>query len=165
MVLNKRIVALAAAMALATALEPGAALAGARDERGPTVAEGRVDVVRGDLEAGLAAVKGRDWALARVYLQRAVDRDPQDPDALAAMGEVYLRLGDRASARRYTEAALIVEPEHRRALATLGELYLLSGNLPEARRTAEHLAVLCPRGCVERSRLQEAIAARAPGGS
>jgi hypothetical protein len=47
----------------------------------------------------------------------------------------------------------------------MGELYLLSGNMPEARRKAEQLAELCPRGCVERSRLQEAIAARAPGGS
>ncbi|HVO16992.1 MAG TPA: tetratricopeptide repeat protein [Alphaproteobacteria bacterium] len=165
MTLNKKIVALAAAMALTTLLDSGLALAGALDDSGASLAEGRVEVVRGDLEAGLAAIKGRDWPLARVYLQRAVDRDPQDPDALAAMGEVYLRLGDRATARQYTEAALIVEPEHRRALATMGEIYLLSGNMPEARRKAEQLAELCPRGCVERSRLQEAIAARAPGGS
>lgn len=165
MVLNKKIVALAAAVALATLLDSGLAPAGALDDSGVPFAESRAEVARGDLEAGLAAVKGRDWALARVYLQRAVDRDPQDPDALAAMGEVYLRLGDRATARRYTEAALIVDPEHKRALATMGELFVLSGDMPEARRKAAQLAELCPRGCVERTRLQEAIAAHAPGGS
>jgi Tfp pilus assembly protein PilF len=170
MTLKKKIVALAAALALTTLLDSGLVLAGplrgagAADAPGP-MAEGRMEAVRGDLEAGLAAVKGRDWTLARVYLQRAVDRDPQDPDALAAMGETYLRLGDSATARRYTEAALIVDPEHRRALAPMGELHVLSGDMAGARRKAEQLAALCPRGCAERTRLQEAIAAKAPGGS
>jgi Tfp pilus assembly protein PilF len=131
------------------------------------VAEGRTDVARGDLETGLAAMRGRDWTAARVYLQRAVDRDPQDPDALAAMGETYLRLGDRESAYQYIEAALIVEPENRRALATMGEISLASGNVAEARRRAGQLAEQCPRGCAERNRLEEAIVTKtgAQGGS
>ena len=132
-----------------------------------TAVRGRVDAARGDLDSGYAAMRDRDWALARVYLQRAIDRDPQDPDALAAMGEIYLRLGDRDGAYEYTEAALIVEPENRRALATMGELSLAAGNIAEARRRAAQLAEECPRGCAERSRLEEAIVIKtgAQGGS
>jgi Tfp pilus assembly protein PilF len=113
----------------------------------------------------MAAVKHGDWATARVYLQRAIDRDPQDPDALAAMGETWLRLGQREKAFQYLEAALIVDPDHRGAIASMGELSLAVGNVAEARRQAGHLAQLCPRGCAERSRLEEAIAAKTAGRS
>ena len=156
MVSRKRITLAAAALAaMAIAVGPAAAADRALAESG-----GRVDVVRGDLEAGIAAVKHGDWSLARVYLQRAIDRDPQDPDALAAMGETFLRLGQRDSALQYTEAALIVEPDHRNALATMGEIYLSLGKLPEARHKAFQLAEQCPQGCAERTRLDEAIAVR-----
>ena len=115
-----------------------------------------------------AAISRRAWrpcaaaigSSARVYLQRAIDRDPQDPDALAALGETYLRLGQAEKAFQYVEAALIVEPDNRSALATMGELSLTVGNVAEARRKAAQLAGLCPRGCAERARLEEAIAVK-----
>lgn len=161
-----KLATLAAAAALTAGLVAASASAGSPREMAESQAGTRIEVVRGDLEAGLAALRGRDYALARVYLQRAVDRDPQDPDALAAMGETYLRLGDRNNAFQYVEAALIVDPEHRRALATMGEIALAAGNVAEAQRKAGQLAGLCPTGCAERTRLQEAIAAHGgPGGS
>jgi Tfp pilus assembly protein PilF len=158
-----KLATLATAAVLTAGLVAASASAGSPRDTAEAQSGSRIEVVRGDLEAGLAALRGRDFALARVYLQRAVDRDPQDPDALAAMGETYLRLGDRNNAFQYTEAALIVDPEHRRALATMGEVYLAMGNMPEARRKAGQLAQLCPSGCAERTRLQEAIAAHGGG--
>ena len=159
MCVRKLVAPLALALAAVTFGFVGAASA-AGD---PAVAEARLGAARGDLEAGLAAMRGRDWALARVYLQRAVDRDPQDPDALAAMGETLLRLGDTDGAFLYAEAAVTVEPENRRAIATLGELALVAGNVAEARRRADQLAKLCPQGCAERSRLEAAIAGQVAG--
>jgi tetratricopeptide (TPR) repeat protein len=120
----------------------------------------------GDLENGIRAAKRGDWYLSVHYLERLVERDPQDADALALLGAGHQKLGHLARAARYYEAALVLEPGNRKAHRQLGEIYLAMRQTDKARAQAAILAKLCPQGCPELTALTRAIAAqtaRGPG--
>jgi len=111
-----------------------------------------------DYVAGKAAIDAKNWSAAIAALERAVQRDPRDPNAQNLLGYAYRNTGNLDAAFKHYEEALRIDPNHRGAHEYIGETYLLAGNLAKAK---EHLAALdriCTFGCEEYSDLKEAIA-------
>ena len=65
---------------------------------------------------------------AAAHLAKAVSLRPPQPGVLNALGDTYLRLGDRARAREVFERSVAIDPEQPDILARLAELGL--GNSP-----------------------------------
>jgi tetratricopeptide (TPR) repeat protein len=86
-----------------------------------------------------AAIFAEKYAAADAEetLQLILARDPWHPDALAALGDVYvgqLRLGD---AERSAKEALLVNPRHVDAHAVLARVELVEGRRAQARQRIE----------------------------
>jgi Flp pilus assembly protein TadD len=67
-----------------------------------------------DITVGLARTElamGRS-AEARKLIMEALDRTPDNPDALLAAGIILLRTGDRQAARRYLQHGVEVSPNY-----------------------------------------------------
>jgi Flp pilus assembly protein TadD len=78
-------------------------------------------------------IVGKDAALAGKYklaitsLERALNKDSKNADALNLLGYSYRKTGNFVNSLRYYQKALTIKPEHRGALEYLGELYLQTG--------------------------------------
>lgn len=156
--------AVAAAVLTLTAAPSGIAVA--TDGPRETVWAQRDANGAGDLENGIRAAKNGDWQLSIRYLERFVERDPQNADALGLLGTSHRKLGHLDQAVRYFEAALAIDPDNRTVRGEVGETYLALHQPEKARAHAAALARLCPRGCSELTTLTRAIAAqtaRGPG--
>ena len=101
--------------------------------------EGRLEVLRGDLEGGVATI------------ERALALDPTDPYArdLAARNHVKLaeRLyarGDREASRRAYERSAQVDPGHFLALYNLARFAFEDGDVASARRLTEEALAQAP---------------------
>jgi tetratricopeptide (TPR) repeat protein len=68
---------------------------------------------------------------ARAHFEQVVARQPDNPNALAGLGEVYWALGEPEKARPIFDALLANDPGNSRALAGLGALALAAGNTTE----------------------------------
>ena len=111
-----------------------------------------------DYVAGKTAIEAKNWSGAVDALERAVKRQPDNPDAQNLLGYAYRNSGNLDKAFKHYEEALRLDPKHRGAHEYIGETYLLAGNLEKAK---EHLAALdrlCLFGCEEYSDLKRAIA-------
>lgn len=84
-------------------------------------------------ELGDALVRSGDFPGARDAFGEAARLDPKDPFAWELVGELELRLGDRAAARAAFEAALKVKERPLPQLA-LGRMELVDGKREEARK-------------------------------
>ena len=73
---------------------------------------GRVAMKRGERAAreGDGKEAMRQIALARGFLERAIDLDGRDYKSHALLGQVLFNLNDRDGARRHLEASLAIEP-------------------------------------------------------
>jgi Flp pilus assembly protein TadD len=93
----------------------------------------------GALEAGYAALtEGRLDAAAEAY-RRAIERNPDERDALLGLAHIAHRQGRQAEARSYYEQVLRLEPHH--PVANAGLLTLLAeGDLQNATSRALELA-------------------------
>lgn len=112
-----------------------------------------------DYELGVSAVKARDFQRAVTLLQKAVQADPRNADALNYLGfsQRQLRRFDESLAAY--QKALALNPNHLGANEYLGELYLDLGNLDKARQQLATLQKLCPKGCEEYNDLNKAVGA------
>ncbi len=107
------------------------------------------------LKAGVEKIPGSEALLARLghtYLftgktadgletmQKVLEVNPDNVDALTGSAIVLGGWGQRDSARAYLERALAVEPESKYLRVTLAGNLAMGGNLPEAIRLFEKLA-------------------------
>ncbi|QOR40120.1 type IV pilus biogenesis/stability protein PilW [Billgrantia diversa] len=83
-----------------------ASLAEQQDEAGPTEAF---------TELGMAYLQRGNLPRAMAALNRALERDPDDPEALQAMAIVYQRQGEREQADKMFQRALAVDSDNSRA--------------------------------------------------
>jgi tetratricopeptide (TPR) repeat protein len=93
---------------------------------------GRVQMGRDDLEG------------ARESFQRALDRELDLPDALAALGDLMHRKGDWAAADKYLERATQLDPKLVGAIALRGINFLRMGDLRAAEETLEQALGIDP---------------------
>jgi tetratricopeptide (TPR) repeat protein len=141
---------------------------------------GEVSALSGDLEAALQAYQQAvalvpkdpayyrqlagfciryEYRLSEVGLpsaRQAVLLDPQGPDSLDVLGQVFFVLGDIDSARRFYLRALEANPEHAPALLHMGLVYMLQGERQRARQEWSRVISMAP-GTQEAEQAQRLI--------
>jgi len=103
-------------------------------------------------------IKAGELKKATKQLDKVVDQDKSHADAWNLLGFASRKMGDfDTSADAYTKA-LTLEPDHKGALEYQGELFISQGTIPKAQANLARLVSLCPKGCDERSNLEQALA-------
>jgi Flp pilus assembly protein TadD len=111
-----------------------------------------------DLEAGKAAIRGKDWNAAAAAFSKVAAKDPKDANAQNFLGYAYRMSGKLDLAFKHYNEALRLDPRHRGAHEYIGEAYLMKGDLAKAKEHLAQLDRLCFFGCTELSDLKKAIA-------
>lgn len=111
-----------------------------------------------DVEAGKAAIRGKDWNGAIAAFGKVVSKDPKDADAQNWLGYAHRMDGKVDLAFKYYSEALKLDPRHRGAHEYIGEAYLMKGDVAKAKEHLAQLDRLCFFGCTELSDLKKAIA-------
>jgi tetratricopeptide (TPR) repeat protein len=87
---------------------------------------------RKELEKGLEAFRGKDFAQARKHFEKAQAMAPGNPDVQFLMGVLELQEKNVAAAEEHLQKAIQIFPNHVRSLETLGEIYSSEGKVKEA---------------------------------
>jgi tetratricopeptide (TPR) repeat protein len=87
---------------------------------------------RKELEKGLEAFRGKDFAQARKHFEKAQAMAPGNPDVQFLMGVLELQEKNVAAAEEHLQKAIQIYPDHVRSLETLGEIYSSEGKVKEA---------------------------------
>jgi tetratricopeptide (TPR) repeat protein len=103
-------------------------------------------------------IKEQNYADAIPLLEKIVEQQPNDADALNYLGFSHRKLGHQEIALDYYLKALAAKPEHPGANEYLGELYLEMNRLPDAEARLAVLKQACG-DCEESQELAEKIAA------
>jgi len=111
-----------------------------------------------DVEAGKAALRGKDWNGAIAAFGKVVARDPKDPDMQNWLGYAYRMDGKLDLAFKHYDEALKLDSRHRGAHEYIGEAYLMKGDVAKAKEHLARLDRICFFGCTELSELKKAIA-------
>ena len=111
------------------------------------------------LLAAEAAIAKGNWAQALPLLEAHIAGHFDDDEALAELGYVYARLGDKEMALQTLQSALWMNPRSLEANLYLGEFYVSQKDRPHARERLAALDRICIFGCGEYRRLKKAIAA------
>jgi Flp pilus assembly protein TadD len=111
-----------------------------------------------DVEAGKAAIRGRDWPAAVAAFGKVAAKDPKDANAQNFLGYAYRMSGKLDLAFKHYNEALRLDPRHRGAHEYIGEAYLMKGDLAKAKEHVAQLDRLCFFGCAELTDLKKAVA-------
>ena len=113
---------------------------------------------KSQLAAEAAMAKG-NWAAALPLLEAHIAGHFDDDEAVAELGYVYARLGDKEMALQTLQSALWMNPRSLEANLYLGEFYVSQKDRPHAMERLAALDRICIFGCGEYRRLKKAIAA------
>jgi len=111
------------------------------------------------LLAAEAAIAKGNWAQALPPLEAHIAGHFDDDEAVAELGYVYARLGDKEMALQTLQSALWMNPRSLEANLYLGEFYVGQKDRPHAMERLAALDRICIFGCGEYRRLKKAIAA------
>ena len=111
------------------------------------------------LLAAEAAIAKGNWAQALPLLEAHIAGHFDDDEAIAELGYVYTRLGDKEMALQTLHSALWMNPRSLEANLYLGEFYVSQKDRPRAMERLAALDRICIFGCGEYRRLKKAIAA------
>ncbi|MDP2698012.1 tetratricopeptide repeat protein [Thalassospira sp.] len=129
---------------------------------GTAQAMGNVDSWESSGDTDFVAITGMidqekyDDAIAG--LQKMLEKDPQNADALNYLAYSQRKSGDLANAETNYARALAVNPEHKGALEYQGELFLQTGRENLAQENLARLELICSSSCEEYQELANAIA-------
>ena len=148
------------AVALVSAGAPPVYADGAGIDRGipETPAARRAPAGPDDYTEAERAVKAREYEKAIAALERILQRQPGNVDALNYLAYSHRELRRYDVSLGYYRQALTLNPNHRGANEYLGELYLRLGRVKEAQAQLAKLQKICGRGCEEYESLRAAIA-------
>jgi tetratricopeptide (TPR) repeat protein len=113
---------------------------------------------KSQLAAEAAMAKG-NWAAAVPLLEAHIAGHFDDDEAVAELGYVYARLGDKEMALQTLQSALWMNPRSLEANLYLGEFYVSQKDRPHALERLAALDHICIFGCGEYRRLKKAITA------
>lgn len=111
-----------------------------------------------DYAAGKEAMQRKDWAAAALRFQRALLRDPDNPDLQNYLGFTHRQLKRFDLAFSHYKRALELSPRHRGAHEYIGEAYLLVGDLANAEKHLAALRNICLLPCEELDDLANGVA-------
>ena len=103
-------------------------------------------------------IKKARYGKAVKQLRKAVKKDKKNADAWNLLGFASRKMGDLETSADAYAKALALEPEHKGALEYQGELFITQGTIDKAKANLAKLVALCPSGCDERSKLEQALA-------
>lgn len=109
-------------------------------------------------EQGANLVTAGDYAAAIEKLTLADAQSPNDADTLNLIAFSNRKLGNYDLAAGYYSRALSIDPDHLGALEYQGELFITLGDLTAANANLARLKSLCPGGCDELTKLENALA-------
>lgn len=89
-------------------------------------------------------IEAARYEQALALLKRARSLDPDDPETLATLGTLWLRMGKRDQARPLFERALRQQPDSTQALEGLALIAALQHDYPQARRHLLRLLEIKP---------------------
>ncbi len=95
-----------------------------------------------DLQQGMAAFNGKNYAAAIPCFNRAAKRITDSADLYYTLGLSHLYLGELDPAQAAFGAALELKPEHGEAIACLGQIAYLLNDLPKATACYEQALAL-----------------------
>lgn len=107
----------------------------ARDPVGASAAHGeavRLALAGSPLREAVAAMAGRQWAVAETIVRARLSQAPSDVAAIGLLAELALRAGNVADAVRFLRRALELAPEHEPARRDLARALYDNRDLPEA---------------------------------
>ena len=110
------------------------------------------------LMAEAAMAKG-NWAAAAPLLEAHIAGHSDDDEAIAELGHVYDRLGDKEMALLTLHSALWMNPRSLEANLYLGEYFVSQKDPAHALERLAALDRICIFGCGEYRRLKKAVAA------
>lgn len=110
-----------------------------------------------EYEAGMAAVKRKDWSAAARHFEAAVAAAPNNADAHNMLGYSYRWLGKYKEAFASYERAFAIDPDHRGAHEYVGVAYLKQKNPDKAKWHLTQLERICGKQCEEYKDLAKAI--------
>ncbi len=84
----------------------------------------------------------RDATKAIVALNQAVQENPNDPEPLLVLAELYMRLNNYPGAVGYFEKAVQLDPANGQAFYLLGLCYGLAGKMDLAQKAVERSALI-----------------------
>ena len=105
---------------------------------------------------GAALDEAREDALAIEHLRYALELDPGNPSAAAALTNLYYRRGDYAKAEARLRPHVRAHPDDVDARTMLGELYYRTGDLARAVHEWEAVLARSPRATDVRERMEKA---------
>ena len=91
------------------------------------------------------AVKAKQYRKAIFILEKVVQRDPNNVDAMNYLGYSHRQLGQYDKALIYYKAALAKNANHRGVNEYLGQLYLRTGKVGAAKAQLARLRTICGR--------------------
>src|SRR3989454_11991219 len=112
-----------------------------------------------NVAAAREAIEAKDFKAAVGNLTKAVQENPNDPDAHTMLGYSYRKLGTFDKSMEHYQKALKMDSNHRSTHEYLGELYLDMKQPANAEIQLQALKKACPffGKCVEYDDLKEAI--------
>ena len=114
------------------------------------------------LSLALAQIRAGDTGAAWQTLRRGLERIPDSGRVLWGMGVLSVLDGQNAKAEEYFKRAVDVMPEWQSGYSALGTFYYETGQLDKARETLDRYSKLFPKGGLNVSGIQQALAAAKP---
>ncbi|GAB3645603.1 tetratricopeptide repeat protein [Ramlibacter alkalitolerans] len=102
-----------------------------------------------EFQAGMEAVRRKDWQEVVVRMDSYIKRKPDDANAWTELGHAHRLTGKLDLSLAAYESALKIDPKHRGAHEYLGEAYLQMGDVARAEQELKVLDKLCFFSCEE----------------
>lgn len=95
-----------------------------------------------NLVKGIELIRQVDNSAAIPFLQKALEKDPTNPEILRHLGLAYFNLGNYEEALTNWKNALGINPNHHPTLWNLGNLYEIEQRYDEAFKAYRQAAVV-----------------------
>lgn len=99
-----------------------------------------------DYSAGNEALRLKNYAKAKEFFEKALEGDPNYPDALTGLGRVYFEMAKENldQARQLFKKTIYIDGEHAQAIELEGEYLLMVGKVKEAFNNYQTLKKISP---------------------
>jgi tetratricopeptide (TPR) repeat protein len=93
------------------------------------------------------------------FYETALVADPKNVAAFVGLGKAYEKQGLTGKALSFYRKALVINPNDLGALEAQGLAMIAKGQLAKAQASLDRLRRICRSGCVQKDRLEAAVAA------